>query len=400
MDTISRETLTSLARHSSWPSVSLYATMHRVVAEKAEDRIRLKNLLSSAATRLVADGIRAPEADALLAKTTALLTDTDFWRDSADGLAIFSDSDATTIYRVDTALPEEVVVGDRFHIRPLVLAYHGDERFFALAFDLNATRLFSGDRTSIRELPITNAPTSLAESSKYDSREESLQYTTHSSPESVNASGQTIGMFHGHGGENVDKTELAQFASKLDRAVTRIIGAENTTPLLLLGVGNELSEYRAVNTYPGIATAQVFGATDELTEVAIHRLVLNALAPRFSAMTDADLTELREKPSSLVSDDPSEIVSAAASGRVKTLFFDEALGPFGHLDRQLLQVSQFAAASPRYLRDSAESEVGPEMMGWDLVDLALAETILHGGEVHAFIGEDAPVKGVAAVLRY
>jgi len=34
------------------------------------------------------------------------------------------------------------------------------------------------------------------------------------------------------------------------------------------------------------------------------------------------------------------------------------------------------------------------------VDLAAAETILNGGEVYGFGGEDAPVRGVVALLRY
>jgi len=55
------------------------------------------------------------------------------------------------------------------------------------------------------------------------------------------------------------------------------------------------------------------------------------------------------------------------------------------------------------LRESPEATdlTEPEAeVGWDLVDLAAAETTLHGGEVHAFVGEDAPVRGVAAVFRY
>ena len=38
-------------------------------------------------------------------------------------------------------------------------------------------------------------------------------------------------------GENIDKTELERFASTLEKAVTAAIGADNTMPLILLGVG-------------------------------------------------------------------------------------------------------------------------------------------------------------------
>ena len=69
-------------------------------------------------------------------------------------------------------------------------------------------------------------------------------------------------------------------------------------------------------------------------------------------------------------------------------------------DRELFAVEAVCSAAPRYLRENADSESADGECGWDLVDLAAAETVLHGGVIHAFDGEDAPVAGVAAVLRY
>jgi hypothetical protein len=400
MDTIGHETLAMLATNSAWPSVSIYLTTHRGSTDTASDRVHLRNLLDSATEQLITGGMRTPDAEDLLAEATALLKDPAFWNGTAEGAAIFVDDDTTRIYIVDTPLPEEVVVGDRFHIRPLALAYHGEEQFVALALDRNDTRLYAGDRSSIHEIPILDAPTSFAESTRFDEREESLQYTTHASPESVAGGGRTIGMFHGHGGENVDKTELARFLSQLEKAVTREIGVSSHIPLLLFGVEYEVSAYRAVNTYHCLADQQVIGATDELSPSQIQARALDALAPHFARALEADLTELREQSGALVSDDPVEIVSAAASGRVKTIFFDEANGPFGRFDRDAFAVNEVCTSEPRYLREAADAEPVSSMCGWDLVDLAVAETVLHGGEVHAFMGEDAPIKGVAAVMRY
>ena len=400
MDTIDRAMFSALASHRGFPSVSLYLPTHRVGADKEQDPIRLKNLVKSGCDALVSDGMREGDAAALLGKVTPLLDDTAFWREAADGLAIFVDAAETRVLRVDAAMPEQSVVGGRFFLRPLALTFRGDERFFALALDRNRARLFEGDRAGIKELPLDPTVASFAETTKYDEREESLQYTTHASPESANAAGSAIGQFHGHGGENVDKDELLRFASGLEKAVTAAAGAENSAPLLLMGVDYQIATYRGVNTYRALAPEQVDGATDELTDRAIHAKALEALAPRFAAAIDTDLKELSEKASSLVSSDPAEILSAAAAGRVKTLFFDESSGPFGVFDRELFAVSAVCSAAPRYLRESADSERADAECGWDLVDLAAAETVLHGGAIHAFAGEAAPVSGVAAVLRY
>jgi hypothetical protein len=207
-------------------------------------------------------------------------------------------------------------------------------------------------------------------------------------------------MFHGHGGENVDKTELQRFAADVSKAVTGVLGAENSVPLVLLGVEYQLAAYRSANDYPALAAEQVLGATDEMNERAIQLAAFGALEPRFRAAVEADLAELREKPSALVSTDPAEIVTAAAAGRVRSLFFDDSTGPFGQFDADTFTVSKVCSAAPRYLRETADSEQAAEECGWDLVDLAAAETALHGGAIHAFSGEDAPVAGVAAVLRY
>ena len=400
MDTIDRTVFASLASHHEPRSVSLYLPTHRAGAEKEQDHIRLKNLVRSAREALVADGMRDSEAATLLEAAAAIVGDSEFWRASGDGLTVFVSASLTGVYRVDARLPEQFVVGDRFYLRPLALAYRGDERFFALAFDRGRARLFNGDRSEISELLLDPSVASFTEATKYDEREESLQFTTHASPESISGTGATIGLFHGHGGENVDKNELERFAAGLEKAVVGTIGPENTVPLVLLGVDYELAAYRGVNTYRRLVAEQVLGATDELTEKSVHAKALEALSGRFADAVDADLAELREKPGSLVSTDPAEIVSAAASGRVKTLFFDEQAGPYGLFDRELFAVSSVCGATPRYLRETGDAEPAAAECGWDLVDLAAAETVLHGGSIHAFDGEASPVSGVAAVLRY
>jgi hypothetical protein len=364
-----------------------------------QDRLRFKNLLKSSYERLVADGMRTVDTDALLAPAQSLLDNEAFWLRIGDGLALFISPDGLTYYRADAYMPEQVVIGDRFYIRPLATACC-DRRFYALAFDRNRARLFVGDQHDISEIPIENAPTSLSDETKYDTAQESLQFTTFAGPQSSAGVGQAIGMFHGHGGENVDKTQLARYANSLEKAVTREIGSGDALPLVLLGVDYQLVAYRAANTYPVLFPEQIAGAVDELTDKQIQGKVLDTLAARLHGEVEADLIELRESPSTLVSDDPVEIALAAASGRVKTIFVDDSVGPFGHLDRQLGAVREVCTAAPRYLRDSADAELPEADCGWDLGDLAVAETILRGGTVHAFTGEGAPVSGVAAVFRY
>lgn len=400
MDSIDRQTLVTLATRREFPSVSLYLPLHPSDADKRQDMLRLKNLVTCAAEGLAEGGLRTPQATGLLDETISRLDDPPFWTDSARGLAVFAEPGLTRIYRVDTELPEQCVVGGRYYLRPLALALHADESFFALALDRGRTRLFAGDRSEMLEIHLDPSVTSYAETAGRDEHEESLQLSTIASPESAAGVGRAIGRFHGHGGENVDKDELLRFSARLERAVTAHIGPESTVPLVLLGVGYQLAAYRAVNTYHATSPRQVEGATDEMSEAEIQTAALEALRPHFTVAVENDVAELEGKRAELVARSAPDIVNAAATGRVKTLFFDDSTGPFGQFDRTRFSVSSVCESVPRYLRESKDPKSPDKECGWDLIDLAMAETVLHGGTIRAFSRDSSPVSGAAAILRY
>jgi len=396
------DTMRMLAAHTGWPSISLYLHTHRTVAEKDQDRIRLKNLVRTACDELVAAGMSTSEATSACAPATAILEDDSFWRESSDGLVLFVSNQTTEVMRLDTPVPEQSVVGDRFYLRPLFAVHQGDRRFYALAIDKNGSRLFKGDGASMEQLPLEGAPESLADELKYDQREESMQMSTFAGPQAKAGAGRAQGMFHGHGGEkDVEKNDLERYLRKVEKAVAKTIACDGTAPLVLLGVEYAIASYRALNTCRALSSEQVNGATDELPEHQIHALALAALEPHFAAVRDAAVAEVTDKSGSpVVVDDPARIAEAAVAGRVRMLLFDDGAGPFGVFDREKFAAEVVCADAPRLLRenDSAAEPVGT--CGWDLVDLAAAETLLQGGDVLAFSGEDSPIHGAVALLRY
>lgn len=405
MPSVDRDALVALADHNGWPSVSLYLPTHRAGSEKEQDRIRLKNLVRSACEHLIRDGMRDADAEAFCSPARAILDDATFWRGTTEGLALFISPDGMTVAHTDAPLPEQSVVGDRYYLRPLMAAHRGDRRFFALAIDRGGCRLFRGDGASIDQIPLEGAPASLADELQYDETQESIQYSSQPSPASAAGGGRaSSAIYHGHGGEkDTDKSNLERYLRKVEAAVAKTLACHSGVPLVLLGVEYELAAYRSLNSCPSIAEEAIFGATDEMQPHRIHARSLVALEPRFATAMETELADLAEKEGSpLASHDAVEIVAAAASGRVKALFFDDSVGPFGTFDRESFEVDMVCADAPRFLRESGEADGGPAdgECGWDLVDLAAAETALHGGEVHAFTGEDAPVHGVAAVYRY
>ncbi len=396
------DTMRSLAAHTGWPSISLYLHTHRTVAEKDQDRIRFKNLLRTACDEIVAGGMSTADANATCAPADAILRDDAFWRESYDGLALFVSGETTEVLRLDTPLPEQCVVGDRFYLRPLFAAHKGDQRFYALALDKSGCRLFKGDGATIVHIPLVGAPESLADELKYDQREESMQMSTFAGPQAKAGAGRAQGMFHGHGGEkDVEKNDLERYLRKVERVVAKTIACDGPVPLLLLGVEYAIATYRSLNTCRALSSEQVLGATDELAPHQIHAEALKALEPHFASVRNAAVTEVSERSgSAVVVSDPARIAEAAVAGRVRTLLFDDGAGPFGVFDREKFTAEVVCADAPRLLREHAATSDPIGVCGWDLVDLAAAETLLQGGDVIAFSGEDSPIRGAAALLRY
>ena len=405
MTPLNRETLTAIAGHSNWPSITFYLPTHRTFPEKEQDRIRLKNLLRDACDTLVAAGLRPGDADAVCEPVRSLLEDHSFWREGADGLALFVSPGVTHVLRSETAVPEQVLVGERFYLRPLLAARRSGREFFALAIDRNGCRLFKSTGTAIEEIDLEGVPSSLADELRYDEAQEAVQYSSVPTPASAAGGGRASGaIFHGHGGEkDTDKSNLERYLRKIEAAVAARIREVPDAPLVLLGVEYSLAMYRSLNSAPSLASAQVTGATDELPPHEVHVRALAALEPHFAAGVAAQLATLADADGSgMALHDPTQIVGAAVEGRVRMLFFDDSVGPFGTFDRESHEVDSVCADAPRLLRESSDPAQGApaDECGWDLVDLAAAETLLHGGEVFAFSGEDSPVQGAAALLRY
>ncbi len=405
-DILDRSACAELARRSGAPSVSIYLPAHRLPATegRAEDPIRLKNLLGQAAAELRATGLRGADVDGLLRPAYDLLGDDAFWRHAgADGIAAFAAPGFWQLMRFRAPMPEQVVVGDRFYLRPLFEAPTAEKPFAVLAISRNGRRLYEGTARGLKEVELAEAPISLAEELQFDQREESLQFDTHGSPESAAGVSRGQAAYHGQGGaKDRDKEDLGRYLQDIENEVTDVLMREGEPPLVLAGVAYEIAAYSALNRYRNTMEPHIETNPDRLSEEDLKERAMQILEPTFAEPAKNALNELGEKlGTGLATDDITQILPAAASGRVKALLFDDSVGPFGSFDRSTLSVEVRGPEMPRLLRATRPAEEPPgDGSGWDLVDLAAAETCTHGGDVFAFWGEDAPVKGVAAVFRY
>lgn len=384
-DTLDRETLADLARPRTWPAISIHMPTHRTGPGVQQDPIRFKNLVRTAEESLRNAGMRLPDVDALLQPAHDLLGDTAFWRESTDGLAVFLSEDFSRIFRLDIELPERITIGKRFLIRPVLPSLDTGERFFVLAFSKKCVRLLEGTRTEVRELDLAGVPTSLADALKYDDYERQVQF--HSGTPAGGGTGRRPAMFHGHGGiPDVEKTNLSRYFRMIDRGLHEFL-RDDCAPLLLAGVDYLIPIYRQVNSYPHLVDVSMTGNPDEVSAAELHAEARGLLKPYLRAELERNLACFRElEGTDLVSDDLAKIVPAAHEGRVKVLFVSQAPAMYGSFDPTSARL---------------HISVEPQPDDWDLADLAVAESLLHRGTVHAVEAIDADKATVtAAIFRY
>jgi hypothetical protein len=382
MDITAANRLGQLAENSGGAHVSLYMPTHRAGPETEQDPIRLKNLLRAAHEELVATGMRAPDAQDLLAPAEALLEDRDFWRHGGEGLAIFVARDQHHRFRLPLAVEELAIVAERFHIKPLLPLYADDGLFYILALSQNEVRLFKGTSRTVDQVELENVSKSLAEAMRYDQFRAQLQF--HSSTASAGADRDA--MFHGHGQDADEKDMLLRWFQAMDRALPDAL-ATRRAPVVLAGVEYLFPIFREASSLPNLVQDGIAGNPEELSAEELHARAVELVRPIFTQgrrQAQARYRELAGTGLGVAQLEP--VVLAAHHGRVETLFVPLGVQAWGICDLGENRVETHTEAQP-----------GDQ----DLFDLAAVQTILNGGSVYAVQADEIPGEGpLAAILRY
>lgn len=384
MSLLTKEELKTLIDTKEGLCVSIFMPTHRAGPETRQDPIRLKNLVTEAEEKLIAEGLRGPDARTLLQPAAALIEDHDFWQQQSDGLAIFISADLFRLYRLPLEFEELLVIADRFHLKPLIPVLSDGKQFYVLALSQNKVRLFRGEQYNIYEMSLENVPTSLAEALKYDDPESQQQFHT-ATP--APGGGERAAMFHGHGVGSDDENEnLLRFCQLVERGLQPHLRQENG-PLVLACDDQLYPIYEEANTYPHLVKDHISGNPDERQPEKIHAQAWHIVGPIFqqarkeAAKQYKNLTETEQS-----SKDIRTIVPAAHYGRVDTLFV--ALGEH-----------QWGAFDPQTNR--IDLQAAPDARNEDLLDAATVQTLLNGGTVYAVAREQVPDQvPLAAIFRY
>jgi hypothetical protein len=383
MDLLTQESVAELMKTRNEWLVSIFMPTHRAGKEVQQNSIRFKNLLRISEERMNWAGVEGGEKEKILEQGHNLLEHFDFWLYQNDGLAVFISHELTECYRLPYSFDELVVVGNRFHVKPLIRLMSADAHFYLLALSQNSCRLFHGNRFQLSEVVLKDIPTSLAEALKHDQFEKQLQYHTGTATHR----GRRPAMFHGQGvGTDDSKEFILHYFRQLDKGVSRFLNKE-TTPLMLAGVEFLHPLYGQANTYPHLLDEGIRGNPDLATPDELHELAWQIVRPLLQKERQTKAKRYWDViGTGLATNRVAVAIPAAHAGRVDTLFVPVSKYRWGRFDIEKGEVISHPEPQP-----------GDE----DLLDLAAVETMSKKGTVYAVEHDQMPDDtDVAAILRY
>ncbi len=352
--------------------VSIFLPTHVRGAEIRQDPIRLKTLVAEARDKLGDAGVAPDRAEALLAPAAALVEDYAFWQHQNHGLALFLGAGAPLRHHLPVPVPECVVVGPGFHVRPLLNALAAEDVFLLLTITADRVRLFEASRFGLREDPEAGLPRSLAEAMGEDADYEAPQQASPANRPQVGANSITQAQVQGDSPEEWRKRRMVAFLHRVAAAMDARMAGDRR--LVVVAADAQAQGHFRGASRLGAQLAGVIEVNPEaLDRDALHAAALGVLEPRFEARRQRAAERLEARLGSAdgrVALELPAILDAARIGRVSTLLL-------------------------------AQDGDGVDGSGGNALDASTAGTLQHGGDVRLLPNGDMP-EGVAAaaLLRY
>lgn len=384
-----KETLLALAAQVHPHSLSIFIPTHqrgRAVNE-GQDLIAFKNHVQAARLALEAQDLRSNDIADLLQPLEDLLADPLFWRHQQAGLAVFRSPDYLAVFRSPLPLPDAHRLGPRFWLGPLLPFAQPFAGFYVLQISKKEALLHRADAFGMTPVDLSDElPAGLAEVTQYYDFEEELQGRP--------SGGGGLTAAYTSDDSNREQKEkdhlLADYFRLVDAAVTARLGAAQTAPLLLASVAYFQPLYRAVNSYPHLHAGGLTGNFDHTPPPELHALATALLGDGLAHTQQQRVAEYQNgSGSGLVAPDTRQVLTAAAAGRVQTLFLQAEAEVWGQFDEATLATAVHAQ---------------PQAGDGSLLDQAALLTLRHGGEVYVLdnaklLDRTAPV-AMTALLRY
>ncbi len=375
--------LKMLMRERDEVHVSVYMPTHIGGGQNPQDPVRLKNLLRQAEEQLSFTGLRSPKVRELLKPAKNLVPDNVFWRQQSNGLALLFTPESFTYFCVPIPLQELVVVGRRFHLKPLIPLVAGCGIFYVLALSQNQVRLLQCTSYGSVEVDLQDVPKNLPDAFPSEApRSDVLRYvvkTVPGGPDAIIHRGTGISPDH-------KKSTILGFFQKVDNGLRPFL-SEESAPMMLAAVDYLWPLYRKANTYANLLSEGISGSPDELGEDILRERAWAVVEPYFRKAQDDAVAEYQQSAGTgLASAAIEDALVGSHQGLVRSLFVAKELQIWGVFNPT---------------KSKVEVHEEPQPGDQDLLDLATYHTHLNSGTVYVMDQAEMPGGGaIAAVFRY
>ncbi len=367
------ETFDQLAATSGELLVSLLLPTYVRGPDIAQNRIRLKNLISGVDDQLERAGWKTRDRELQLRHAQELLADHGFWEHQSKGLAVYIDDDARVL---PVAIPDDVAmlttISGTYHVRHLIPSLHAPS-LQVLVLAKKEVRLYEASRYNASRLEV-DLPESIDDVNWFMDREAQLQ-------QHRNSAG-SAGYHHGHDPADRSEEDLNRFLRAVADALP---GHAGKGPLVMLGEDSLVGPFSQICTRE-IVSPPSGGIRDVDDPIEVYEKAAPVMAARERSYKEDSLElalkhlEIGDAVTSL-----ADALKIAVSGRISQLILNSRAEPeWGTFDPATLEVQR-----------EEESSLG---VG-DLVDRVAAHAIAFGAEIRMV---DVPIEGhdFVAVLRF
>lgn len=390
MDILTVQELQELINKESNIFISIYLPTFRSGVDIRQNHIKFKQLLREAEARLYDMEMTKSEVEEFLKPATNLVTETRFWQNQGDGLALFIHSDGIDYFRLPIEFNETIEISNKIYIKPLLPLFTGNGQFNILALSKNQVRLFRCSRQTVKEIELKDAPDSMHDMQVDDevddprgdlalrvSRNVGKNQLTYNKVTQVQSTE-----------DDYERNELTRYFRAIDESLINMHKGD-VVPLVLAGVEYLIPIYREKSKYSYIVDDFIKGNPELLNGEELHKLAWEIVEPLFNK--DKELAEERYKQyrgqkNKLYENSLDKIIPAAYGGQIDSLFFQDGIQQWGkyNIDNNKVELHD-------------EPKDGDE----DLIEYVSLLTLSRGGKVFSVESDELPDKGtVAAVLRF
>jgi hypothetical protein len=382
--TLSKESFAELANFTSSCCVSVYLPTHQagVAVNEQRDAITFKSTLQRIQAALKAKGMEQAMIDHFLEPGYVLLKDEKFWFGLTKGLAVFMSDGYLKYFRMPFEPKEELMINTSFRISPLVPVMTQKDYFYLLTLSKKQAKLFRGDVFGLTHIPIDEMPNGVDDVVHFEEKGGQNLWRTESSGAGEGAN------YHGAGGGKPEEKDfIAVYLDEVEETAWKEVLHTEKAPLLLAGVEYLLPIFRQVTSYQNVWNDVLTGNHDYEDVPTLYRKALEKMTPYFQQRVQRALEDYgNHLGGDLAISLAEDIIPASYYSRVARLFAAKDEHIWGTFDEQ-----------NNVLTVHGTQEEGDEC----LLDKAVIQTLLHGGEVFFLEREKMPgASKLAALMRY